>query len=203
MIYFLQLSNHLLFVYYVLSNLGYLLLLAIALKTSATHLRQLESLPFDWIRRRSPMVPPITILVPAHNEETSICTAVRNLLDLDYPELEVIVINDGSSDSTLEIMQREFRLRLVRVVYIPQVISAPVRGLYRSDTDPRLVIVDKESAGSKADAINAGLNAATSPYVCVVDADSVLERHALLRIMVPVRADPERVVSVCGIVRGL
>ncbi len=100
-------------------------------------------------------------------------------------------------------MQGEFRLRLVRTVYIPQVISAPVRGLYRSDSDPRLVIVDKESAGTKADAVNAGLNAATSPYVCVVDADSVLERDALLRIMVPVLADPERVVSVGGIVRVL
>ncbi len=202
MIYFLKLSNHLLFFYYFVSNLGYLLMLAVALKTSAAHLRRLESIPFDWIKR-SPMVPPITILVPAHNEELFICTAVRNLLDLDYPELEVIVINDGSSDSTLQIMQGEFRLRLVRTVYIPQVISAPVRGLYRSDSDPRLVIVDKESAGTKADAVNAGLNAATSPYVCVVDADSVLERDALLRIMVPVLADPERVVSVGGIVRVL
>jgi len=202
MIYFLELSNHLLFVYYFLSNVGYLLMLAIALKTSAAHLRRLESVPLDWIKR-SPMVPPITILVPAHNEEAFICTAVRNLLDLDYPELEVIVINDGSSDSTLEIMQREFGLRLVRAVYIPQVISAPVRGLYRSDVDPRLVIVDKESAGSKADAVNAGLNAASSPYVCIVDADSVLERDALLRIMVPVLADPERVVSVGGIIRVL
>ena len=202
MIYFLKLSNHLLFFYYFVANLGYLLMLAVALKTSAAHLRRLESLPFDWIKR-SPMVPPITILVPAHNEESFICTAVRNLLDLDYPELEVIVINDGSSDSTLQIMQGEFRLRLVRTVYIPQVISAPVRGLYRSDIDPRLVIVDKESAGSKADAVNAGLNAATSPYVCVVDADSVLEHDALLRIMVPVLADPERVVSVGGIVRVL
>jgi cellulose synthase/poly-beta-1,6-N-acetylglucosamine synthase-like glycosyltransferase len=202
MIYFLELSNHLLFFYYVFSNLGYLLMLAVALKTSAAHLRRLESLPADWIRR-SPMVPPVTILAPAHNEEASICTAVRNLLDLDYPELEVIVINDGSSDRTLEIMQREFRLRLVRTVYIPQVISAPVRGLYRSDIDPRLVVVDKESVGSKADAVNAGLNAAASPYVCVVDADSVLERDALLRIMVPVLADPERVVSVGGIVRVL
>ncbi len=202
MIYFLELSNHILFFYYLLSNLGYLLMLIVALRTSAAHLRHLESVPLDWIKR-SPMVPPITILVPAHNEETSICTAVRNLLDLDYPELEVIVINDGSSDCTLQMMQQKFRLRLVRAVYIPQVTSAPVRGLYRSNIDPRLLMVDKESVGSKADAVNAGLNAATSPYVCVVDADSVLERDALLRIMVPVLADPKRVVSVGGIVRVL
>jgi cellulose synthase/poly-beta-1,6-N-acetylglucosamine synthase-like glycosyltransferase len=78
-----------------------------------------------------------------------------------------------------------------------------VRGLYRSNADARLIIVDKEAGGSKADAVNAGLNAATSPYVCVVDADSVLERDALLRIMLPVLADPKRVVCVGGIVRVL
>ena len=202
MIFFLNAANHALFYYYLLSNFGYLVMLLIALWTSGAHLRHLESIRFDWIKR-SPLAPPITILVPAHNEEKSICTAVRNLLDLDYPELEVIVVNDGSADSTLQMMQQEFGLRLVRAVYIPQVMSAPVRGLYRSDVDTRLVVVDKESGGSKADAVNAGLNAATSPYVCVVDADSVLERDALLRIMVPVLADPRRVVSVGGIVRVL
>ena len=202
MIFFLNAANHALFYYYLLSNLGYLVMLLIALWTSAAHLRHLESIRFDWIKR-SPLAPPITILVPAHNEQKSICTAVRNLLDLDYPELEVIVVNDGSADSTLQMMQQEFGLRLVRAVYIPQVMSAPVRGLYRSDVDTRLIVVDKEPAGSKADAVNAGLNAASSPYVCIVDADSVLERDALLRIMVPVLADPKRVVSVGGIVRVL
>ncbi len=202
MIFFLNAANHALFYYYLLSNLGYLVMLLIALWTSAAHLRHLESIRFDWIKR-SPLAPPITILVPAHNEQKSICTAVRNLLDLDYPELEVIVVNDGSADSTLQMMQQEFGLRLVRAVYVPQVMSAPVRGLYRSDVDTRLIVVDKEPAGSKADAVNAGLNAASSPYVCIVDADSVLERDALLRIMVPVLADPKRVVSVGGIVRVL
>jgi cellulose synthase/poly-beta-1,6-N-acetylglucosamine synthase-like glycosyltransferase len=80
---------------------------------------------------------------------------------------------------------------------------ATVRGLYRGGVDPRLLVVDKEAGGSKADASNAGLNAATSPYVCLVDADSVLERDALLRIIVPVLADPMRVVAVGGIIRVL
>jgi cellulose synthase/poly-beta-1,6-N-acetylglucosamine synthase-like glycosyltransferase len=139
--------------------------------------------------------------MPAHNEEQSIRMAVRNALDLDYPELEVIVINDGSQDRTLQELQSEFRLRRVNAVYVSQVPSAPVRALYRSDADPRLLVVDKDPGGSKADAVNAGLNAAMSPYVCVVDADSILERDALLRIMVPVLADPEHVVAVGGIVR--
>jgi len=202
MIHFLDWANHALFYYYLVSNFAYLAMLIIALRTSAVHLRHLESIRFDWIKD-SPLLPPVTLLVPAHNEEQFICTTVRNLLDLDYPELEVIVINDGSTDKTLQMMQKEFRLRLVRAVYVPQVVSAPIRGLYRSDVDVRLLVLDKEPAGSKADAVNAGLNAAASPYVCVVDGDSVLERDALLRIMVPILADPNRVVAAGGIIRVL
>ncbi len=199
---FLEISNWTLFYYYLASNLAYLVMLLIAIWSSRAHQNRLTSVPLNWVKR-SPLAPPVTILMPAHNEEKCICTAVRNVLDLDYPEIEVIVINDGSVDHTLASLRQVFRLRTVRMVYVPQVKSAVVRGLYRSDSDPRLVIVDKEASGSKADALNAGLNAATSPYVCVVDADSVLERDALLRIMVPVLADPQRVVGAGGIVRVL
>lgn len=202
MIRFLDVANHTLFWYYLTSNFAYLMMLMIALKTSAAHQRSLESHRLAWIND-SPLAPPIAIIAPAHNEEGSIRVAVRNLLELDYAELEVIVVNDGSEDRTLEEMREEFRLRAVRAVYVPQVKSARVRGLYRSDVDPRLLVVDKEAGGSKADAVNAGLNAANSPYVCVVDADSVLERDALLRIMVPILEDPKRVVAVGGIIRVL
>lgn len=202
MIRVLELANYILFFYYLISNLTYLFMLAIALKTSAAHQHRLQSNRLTWTKE-NPFAPPVTILAPAHNEEKSIRVSVRNLLELDYSELEVVVINDGSTDRTLETMQDEFRLRRVRAVYIAQAKSAPVRRLYRSDVDPRLLVIDKEPGGSKADAVNAGLNAATSPYVCVVDADSVLERDALLRIMTPVLADPRRVVCVGGIVRVL
>ena len=202
MIHFLDISNHALFWYYLASNIAYAVMLTIAMKTSAMHQQRLQSYPLSWFKE-NPMAPPITMIVPAHNEEGSIRVGVRNLLQLDYPQLEVVVVNDGSKDRTLQELREEFRLRPVRAVYIPQTPSARVRGLYRSDVDTRLVVLDKEAAGSKADAINAGLNAATSPYVCVVDADSVLERDALLRIMVPIVADPKRVVAVGGIIRVL
>jgi cellulose synthase/poly-beta-1,6-N-acetylglucosamine synthase-like glycosyltransferase len=202
MIWFLDTANHSLFWYYVVCNLSYLIMLLIALKTSAAHQRHLESHRLSWIKD-TPLAPPITIIVPAHNEEKSIRVSIRSILELDYPEMEVIAVNDGSTDHTLAEMQEEFKLRRVMSLYIPQVHCAPVRALYRSDADPRLVVLDKDAGGSKADAVNAGLNAATSPYVCVVDADSILERDALLRIMVPVLADPKRVVCVGGIVRVL
>lgn len=202
MIQALEFANHLLFYYYVVCNLAYLTMLLIALKGTAGHQRRLKSVSLSSIKQ-CPLAPPVTILTPAHNEEKSICMAVRHLLGLDYPELEVIVINDGSTDRTFQSLQQGFALRPVRAVYVPQVPTALVRGMYRSDLDPRLLVVDKEPGGSKADAVNAGLNAATSPYVCVVDADSVLEPDALLRIMVPVLTDPKRVVSAGGIVRVL
>lgn len=202
MIRFLEISNQALFWYYLASNLAYLAMLIIALKTSAMHQHRLESHRLSWFKD-TPMTPPITIIAPAHDEEASIRVSIRNLLALDYPELEIIVVNDGSRDRTLEELCDEFRLRRVRAVYVPVTKCAPVRGLYRSDVHSNLLVVDKKAAGSKSDAINAGLNAATSPYVCVVDADSVLERDALLRIMVPILEDPKRVVAVGGIVRVL
>jgi cellulose synthase/poly-beta-1,6-N-acetylglucosamine synthase-like glycosyltransferase len=199
---FLSFANYTLFFYYLSGNLVYLLALIIALKTSAAHHRGIESFRLRWITE-SPLAPPITLLAPAHNEEKSIRVSIRNLLELDYPELEVIVINDGSTDRTLHELQDEFKLRPIRMVYVQEIPSAEIRGLYRSDVDPRLLVIDKESAGSKADAVNAGLNAAMSPYVCIVDSDSMLERDSLLRIMVPVLADPKRVVGVGGIIRIL
>ncbi len=189
MIRFLEILNHTLFWYYLVCNFAYLAML-------------LEGHRLGWIKQ-SPLVPPITIIAPAHNEEKSIRVAVRNLLDIDYPEFELIVVNDGSNDRTFEEIREEFRLRAVRAVYVAEVASAAVRGLYRSEVDARLLVIDKESGGSKADAVNAGLNAATSPYLCVVDSDSLLERDALLRIMLPVLADPKRVVAVGGIIRVL
>ena len=105
MIRLLEISNHTLFWYYLASNLAYLTMLIVALKTSAAHQRSLKSHRLSWFKE-SPLAPPITIIAPAHNEEKSIRVAVRNLLELDYPQLEVIVVNDGSTDETPIIAQR-------------------------------------------------------------------------------------------------
>ncbi len=199
---FLTFSNMTLFVYYVLSNFAYLILLLLAIYSSTRYQRHLSSFRVERIKR-SPLAPPISLLVPAHNEEKCIVQSVDSLLLLDYTELEVIVVNDGSEDGTLEVLKSHFQLLETDMLYIPEVASKPVRAVYMSQIEPRLLVVDKEAGGSKADAINAALNAASSPYVCVVDADSILEKDALLRVMGPVLADPARVVAAGGIVRVL
>jgi cellulose synthase/poly-beta-1,6-N-acetylglucosamine synthase-like glycosyltransferase len=198
----LDLSNNILFVYYLISNLIYLGLLITAISRNTWHRHRLASLRLERVKI-SPFTPPITLIVPAHNEEAFIVDSVRALLALDYPALELVVVNDGSRDSTLVQLKSAFHLRTTRLLYIPEIPSAPVREIYKSEIDPRLIVLDKESAGSKADAINAGLNAAASPYVCVVDADSILEKDSLLRIMAGVLSDSQSVVAAGGIVRIL
>jgi cellulose synthase/poly-beta-1,6-N-acetylglucosamine synthase-like glycosyltransferase len=198
----LQIANNTFFLYYLFSNMSYLVLLIVALLSSRAHHQHLASLRLERIKA-SPLTPPITLVAPAHNEEASIVPSVRSLLRVDYPELEVVVVNDGSEDGTLARLQEAFDLQPARLLYISELVTAPVRALYRSAVDPRLIVVDKEAGGSKADAVNAGLNAASSPYTCVGDADSLLESDALLRIMVKILEDPKHVVAAGGIVRVL
>ena len=128
MIHLLNFANYTLFLYYLAGNFAYLVALLIALKTTAAHQRRVESYKLHWITE-SPLAPPITLVAPAHNEEKSIRVSIRTLLELDYPELEVIVVNDGSKDRTLEELNDEFKLRPVRIVYVKKIPSAPIRGL--------------------------------------------------------------------------
>jgi cellulose synthase/poly-beta-1,6-N-acetylglucosamine synthase-like glycosyltransferase len=198
----LDFLNDSLFLYYLASNLSYLALLIVALLSSRAYHQHLASLRLERLKL-SPLTPPITLIAPAHNEEGSIVPSVRSLLRIDYPELEVVVVNDGSKDRTLQKLADEYQLTPAHMLYMPHIPSAAVRGVYRSLREPRLIVVDKEPGGSKADAVNAGLNAATSPYTCVVDADSMLESDSLLRIMVKILEDPQRVVAAGGVVRAL
>jgi len=200
MIEFLQTANSLLFLYYLVSNLVYLVLLCAAIYASVRHQRQLALVRLERMRI-SPFAPPVSVLVPAHNEEKTIVDAVDSLLALDYPEIEVIVANDGSTDGTLDALREHYELLETDILYVEEVACKPVRAVYMSQVEPRLIVVDKEPGGSKADAVNAALNAASSPYVCIVDADSILERDALLRIMVPIFNTPARVAAAGGIVR--
>ena len=143
---------------------------------------------------------PISIVVPAYNESTSIITSVKAMLQLEYPQFELIVVNDGSSDDTLEKLIEGFQMREFPEAYRARVKSAPVRGIYRSTQAGNLRVVDKVNGGSKADAANAGINVCRYPLVCVVDADSVMQPDSLRRIVRPFLED-STTVAVGGTVR--
>jgi cellulose synthase/poly-beta-1,6-N-acetylglucosamine synthase-like glycosyltransferase len=146
------------------------------------------------------LTPPVSVLAPAYNEAATICESVRALLSLSYAEFEVIVINDGSTDSTLSLLIREFHLYRSARYIDEKLTTKPVRGVYQSMDPIPLVVIDKENGG-KADALNAGINAARNPLVCSIDSDSLLEQNALMRVVRPLLDDPDRVLAVGGIVR--
>ena len=136
----------------------------------------------------SRFAPGVSIIVPAYNESGGLPDAVRSLLAIDYPEYEVIVVNDGSTDDTLERLVAELELVPVEATSREIVPSEHVERYYRSPTDARLLMVDKRNGG-KADALNAGLNHSRYRYICGVDADMVFARDALTRAMREIAAD--------------
>jgi len=137
--------------------------------------------------------------VPGYNEGEALVDAVRSLLALDYPDFEVIVVNDGSNDDTLSRLLRALDLVPVDVSSRGLLPTARIEGYYRSPYDPRLLVIDKENGG-KADALNAGLDHARYGYVCGVDADMLFARDALTRAMRVIVSDPERIVGLTSFV---
>ncbi|MCA9738285.1 MAG: glycosyltransferase family 2 protein [Gemmatimonadetes bacterium] len=138
--------------------------------------------------------PPITVFAPAYNEEATCVESVRSLLALDYPEHEILVVNDGSSDGTLARLKEAFDLVPGVRARTAQIPTARVRGLYSSRLHPNLWVLDKENGG-KADALNAAVNHCVTPLFCAMDADSLLERDALMRIVRPFLEDATTVAA--------
>ena len=151
-------------------------------------------------RRYAGEAPGIAVLAPAFNEEVTIVESVNSLLALHYPDVEVIVINDGSKDGTLDRVVSHFGLERVQRFHDMAVLHKPIRGLYASPRLPRLLVVDKENGG-KSDALNAGINVARAPLFCSIDADSLLEPDALLRSVRPFIEEPLLTVAVGGTIR--
>jgi cellulose synthase/poly-beta-1,6-N-acetylglucosamine synthase-like glycosyltransferase len=137
--------------------------------------------------------PLVSVVVPAYNEELTVVESVRAMLALDYQSREIVVVNDGSSDGTLAVLQEAFHLEAAPLAFPQPIETAPVREIYRSISEPGLVVVDKENGQSKADAANAGINAASGVMVLIIDADTVLEPDAVSRAVMPFLEDPATV----------
>ena len=187
--------------YFFLGNGFYTVLLLLSLRATSIHVRRLTYQGLDALRK-SPLTPPLTIIIPAWNEAGVITHAVASALQADYPQLQIIVVDDGSTDLTLDRLIENFQLVEIDGTYHPTLPTAPLRAFYLNPEIPNLLVVSKVRGG-KPDALNAGINLCRSPYFCNLDADCLLERDALLRLMDPiVNSTVETVVS-SGIVRIL
>lgn len=186
------------FIYFFVINAQYIILILISFQRLREYLR-LSKTDFYVATEYTPS---ISIIVPARNEEHTIVETVISLFRLDYPDFEIVVVNDGSTDSTLDSLIDYFELKPVEASYENSEDWIPcetVHGLYSSFVHSHLLVVDKKNGG-KSDALNAGINFAKHPLFCSIDADSILEKQTLLKLVQPF-LNSEETVAVGGIVR--
>jgi cellulose synthase/poly-beta-1,6-N-acetylglucosamine synthase-like glycosyltransferase len=192
------LFNTLVLVYFVLVNAFYLGTSLVAFVALRRYSRRIKTLDLEDLLATAG-APPITLVAPAYNEAATCVEATRSLLTLNYAEYEILVVNDGSTDATLRTLTEEFELEPAPRAPTATLPSRPVRGTYHSRRHPNLWVLDKENGG-KADTLNAGLNFCRTPLFCAMDADSLLEREALTRIVRPFLED-STTVAAGGIIR--
>lgn len=195
----LEYANVVFLVYFLAANAVYTVLMALSLYAVSLHSKFAAETPYGDMTD-SPVTPPVTLIVPAYNEENAIVDTVLSLLSLKYPEKEILVVDDGSTDGTVEQLIERFQLRRVDMIYREALKTSPVKAFYHNSEMPGLLLMCVEHGG-KPLALNAGINMARSPYFCTVDADSIIEKDALLRLMAPVVQSAQNTVVSGGIVR--
>lgn len=182
-------------IYFILAVFGYFKILKNKVKYTSKEENTLKTHP--------KIAPGISVVAPAYNEEVIIIENVQSLLNLDYPNFEVIIVNDGSKDKTLELLIDNFELHEVPYPYIQKVRSAPVKRVFKSTNSfyERLTVVDKENGGTKADAMNAGINIAKYDYFINTDVDCILDKDTLTKVILPVLDSKVHVIAVGATMR--
>lgn len=177
-------------------------------------LLMIRSLAYVWISSRRQMynppegistwadIPPVTVVIPVWNEESVVVQAVESALRMNYPQVQVVVVDDGSTDESLARLMRAFCLIKMDLNYRQQIPARQVESFYLNPAIPNLLVVRKRNGG-KADALNVGINLCRTPYFCSMDADCILEKTALLRVMLPVITSDVRVAVSGGGIRIL
>jgi cellulose synthase/poly-beta-1,6-N-acetylglucosamine synthase-like glycosyltransferase len=191
--------NAFVLVYFIALNSIYLGLFLISLFEVRKFVRRTFFSDYRQIMQ-SDMTWPISVLIPAHDEEKTIVETVRSMLMVNYGEFEIIVVNDGSNDRTLASLIAAYELRRTDRPYRRAIPTAHVRAVYGSLAYPNLTVIDKDKGG-KSDALNAGINLSRYPLFCSIDADSIIEDNALLRVVKPFMEKPTETVAAGGIVR--
>ncbi|OIQ90437.1 poly-beta-1,6-N-acetyl-D-glucosamine synthase [mine drainage metagenome] len=183
--------------YFIAINIGYLtlnLICVFSLRRSVP-----AGVLNDMPQIYSGLEPPVTIIVPAYNEEATIVASIRSILHMNYPRFEIVIVNDGSKDGTLDELKNKLSLISFPEAYRSRLATRAVQMVYQSTKHPNIRVIDKKNGG-KADSINAGINIARYPLFCVVDADSVLQPDSLRKVVQPFLED-KRVVASGGTIR--
>jgi len=139
---------------------------------------------------------PVSLIIPARNEEAWIRDAVLAVLALNYPQFELIVVDDGSTDKTFAILNEVLDLAPMDKYYMKHYQDGKVSGFFKSKKFPTATVLKKFAGKKKAGAVNAGLNIAKYNYVCPLDADTILEQNSVLKVMAHVQKDPDKIIGI-------
>lgn len=176
-----QYINLAIIIFFLVASFGYLVLLAASFPDILRTFREIEYGNINELLA-SRILPPITVLMPAHNESSAILEAIYSVLKNDYINIDLIVINDASTDDTMDVLIKEFSMYKITPI-VPQIIkTSKVKNYYVSEKYKNLVVIDKAHGGS-ADSINVGINACRTPLFMTVDADTLLEPDAISRVL--------------------
>ncbi len=143
------------------------------------------------------MLPSVSIIAPAYNEAENIIESTNSLLNQHYPDYELIIVNDGSTDDTLARLIDYFDLKKQDMIIHHRLRTRPLRGIYLNRRIPNLIVADKVNGG-KADTLNLGLNIASKELFCGIDADSLLDPEALLKAAAVMIDSPHQSIAVGG-----
>lgn len=172
--------NYYLIYYSVTINLIYLGLLILSY-FKVSRQQRLWKIKTRSLLFKAKILPSISVIAPAFNEAKTIIESTNSLLNLKYPDYDLIIVNDGSRDNTLDVLIKYYGLIRVNYLFDYRLHTKAVRGIYKNDSLPKLIVVDKDNGG-KADALNVGINISNKEYFCGIDADSLLENDALLKL---------------------
>ncbi|MDD5129835.1 MAG: glycosyltransferase family 2 protein [Candidatus Omnitrophica bacterium] len=186
------------FFYFIILNIYYIGLTFIALFESKKRARENASEDYQHLAV-SAFTLPVSFIIPAHNEEIWILDSLKSVLNQDYPEFEVIVVDDCSTDNTFKVLDEFLKLELIKKDSAERFsCGGEIDGIFISRTHPNVLVVSKVAGCKKAGAVNSALNLAKYKYVCSIDSDTILEPDALLKVMAQVEKDPDKIIGAGG-----
>jgi cellulose synthase/poly-beta-1,6-N-acetylglucosamine synthase-like glycosyltransferase len=194
--------TYVIFAYSIVLLLCYLFIAFYSIGETRRYIRKSSFTDYS-IMAVSEHTPSISILAPAYNEGATIIENIRSLLNIHYNNMEVIVLNDGSKDDSMQKLMDAYQLVEVPYIFTQHISTKPVRAIYKSSNPvyKKLLVVDKQNGG-KADALNVGINIASNDILVCIDVDCILEQDAMLKLIKPFLEEKEkRVIAAGGVVR--
>ncbi|MBW7844434.1 MAG: glycosyltransferase family 2 protein [Bacteroidia bacterium] len=198
---FIETLNNVIFFYAITISIAYVLLAIFSARALNHYMKKNKFVDYNNILT-SPLSPSVSLIAPAYNEEKNIVENIRSLLSVHYNNIEIIIVNDGSKDNTMQAMIDAYHLQKVDYYVNNQVPCKEILGVYKSSNKAfkKLVVVDKENGG-KSDALNAGINVAENELITCIDVDCIVEQGAILKMVKPFMEEDKNVIATGGVIR--